>query len=46
MNMTSAEYFFYEWLILEKKFTEEDLKKLTTEQFSNLQKEYALFLRT
>lgn len=41
--MTEAEYFFYEWLIVGKRMTEEALKCLTEQEFDALKDEYVKF---
>lgn len=39
-GMTNKEYFFYEWLIIEKKVTSEKFKTLTKSDFSKLKTEF------
>lgn len=43
MNVTKHDYFFYEWLILDKGMSKEEFQKLTEEQFTELRIEYARF---
>jgi hypothetical protein len=38
--MTKHEYFFYEWCILEKKISPEQAAILTSDEWTNLKKEY------
>ena len=44
--MTSKEYFFYEWLILEKKMDSDTFSKLTRAELHTLKKEYAAYEKT
>lgn len=41
---SSEEYFFYEWMIIEKKITQDRLQLLTPEEFKDLQIEYKNFM--
>lgn len=41
--MTKEEYFFYEWLIIEKQLTEEKFKQLTPQELKDLKTEYSSF---
>lgn len=41
--MTSKEYFFYEWLILDKNIDSATFSKLTKEELHTLKKEYAAY---
>ena len=41
--MTSKEYFFYEWLILNKQIDSKTFNKLSTAELHALRKEYASF---
>jgi hypothetical protein len=43
MNIGKEEYFFYEWLIIEKKMSKEEFDKLTDEEFKNLKLEFMKF---
>jgi hypothetical protein len=43
MELTSVEYFFIEWLIIEKGMTEEKYNALTDKELFNLKKEYIIF---
>lgn len=43
--MNKEEYFFYEWLILGKKMTEEQFKQLTSLEFNKLMVEYKKFAK-
>ena len=38
--VTEEQYFFYEWLIIEKKVTEEIIKNMSNNEFDNLKREY------
>lgn len=40
MKMVKKEYFFYEWLILDKQITEKEMKNLTSEECKNYMEEY------
>lgn len=46
MRISKEEYYFYEWLILGKGITEEQLKKLSPLEFNKLNAEYAEFKKT
>ena len=41
--MNKENYFFYEWLILDKKITEEQFKQLTSLEFNKFMIEYKEF---
>ena len=41
---SASEYFFYEWLIIEKKMTLKQFKKLSYDELQKLKIEYKLFL--
>jgi len=43
MIISNEEYLFYEWLILEKNLSVEDLKNMSGLAFSNLKLEYKQF---
>lgn len=45
MNISSEEYFFIEWLIIEKGMTEEKYSKLTENEFVALKAEYARIMK-
>jgi len=45
-QMTAEEYFFYEWLVIQKHLTEETFKQLTDDDFMQLKIEYAVFKRS
>lgn len=45
MEMASEEYFFYEWLIIEKGVTSEKSKQMTGQEFARLKCEYVEFLK-
>ena len=40
MNISQADYFFYEWLIIEKKMSEDALASLSPEEFKKLHDEW------
>ena len=40
MQITKEQYFFYEWLIIEKGMTIEGFRNLTEQEFSLLHSEY------
>lgn len=44
-GMTTREYFFYEWLILEKRITSDKLQLLTQQEMDALACEYTEFER-
>lgn len=46
MEIDSSEYFFYEWLILAKKLSEEALERLTCAEREQLVMEYKEFQKT
>lgn len=43
MDISKEEYFFYEWLILDKGITHTQLAECTDEEWLSLQKEYSSF---
>ncbi len=43
MDISKEEYFFAEWLILGKDFTEEQYRNLTEDEIETLKKEYYIF---
>lgn len=43
MEISKAEYFYFEWLILDKNISSEQFEKLTEEEHQALRKEYAEF---
>jgi len=43
MKPTSEEYFYFEWLIIEKKMTSEMYESLNENEIYNLIKEYNIF---
>ena len=45
MEITADEYFFFEWLIIEKKMTSETFELLSNEQFDALKLEWAAFMK-
>lgn len=44
--MNESEYFFYEWLIIEKQMTEENFNNLSEIEFENFKNEYVKFCKT
>jgi hypothetical protein len=43
MKITPEEYFFYEWLIINKNMTDEQFKQLIPKELISLQEEYNVF---
>ena len=43
MDISKESYFFYEWLYIEKKFTEEKLLSITEEEWKEILLEYQSF---
>jgi hypothetical protein len=41
--MNQIEYFFYEWLIIEKKLNKEQFKQLNSDEFKMLKHEFIKF---
>ena len=41
--MTSEEYFYFEWLIVEKKMTSEEYSSLNEKEIHSLMNEYEVF---
>lgn len=46
MMLSKEEYFFYEWVILGKGLTNEELKRMDDKQFLALKEEYREFVGT
>lgn len=44
--MNQTEYFFYEWLILGKKMTQEEFEKLSKEELERLKLEFIEFYKS
>lgn len=44
MEISAAEYFFYEWLIIEKRITAEKFQLLTKVELKDLYNEYMGFV--
>lgn len=44
-KLPQNDYFFYEWLIIEKKITKEKFEKLSMSEMVNFRKEYRIFER-
>lgn len=45
-SMNQTEYFFYEWLILGKKMTQEEFEKLSKEELERLKLEFIEFYKS
>lgn len=43
--MNTEEFYFYEWIIILKKFSPEKFSKITNKEFQDLKEEYKIFNR-
>lgn len=46
MQIPESEYFFFEWVILDKRLSEEQFSALSDKEYANLRKEYNEFTKT